>query len=127
MHGSGTRDGGYGGPALGFMFTFENGLTVYFAGSTALTMDMQLWGSLYKPDVAILPLSGRRDPQDIAHMVRLLRTDNPNLKTIIPHHHRLKAEPGSPTPADMEKVLKAAGLPVTMLNPELRKVYELTR
>jgi len=127
VHGSGTAEKVYGGSAMGFMITFENGLTVYFAGSTALTLDMQLWGSLYRPDVAILPLSGRRDPQDIVHMVRLLRTDNPNLKTIIPHHHRLKPDPGAPTPADMEQALKAAGLPVTVLNPELAKVYDLTK
>jgi L-ascorbate metabolism protein UlaG (beta-lactamase superfamily) len=127
VHGSGTRDKMYGGPALGFVMQFENGLTVYFSGSTALTLDMQLWGSLYKPDVAILPLSGRRDPQDIVPMVRLLRTDNPNLKTIIPHHHRLKPAAGAPTPADMEQALKAAGLPVTVLNPELSKVYDLTK
>ena len=127
VHGSGTVDKMYGGAAMGFMIRFENGLTVYFAGSTALTIDMQLWGSLYKPDVAILPLSGGRDPQDIVHMVRLLRTENPNLKTVIPHHHRLKPPPGAPTPADMENALKAAGLPVTVLNPELSKVYELSK
>jgi L-ascorbate metabolism protein UlaG (beta-lactamase superfamily) len=127
VHGSGTVDKLNGGPAMGFMIHFENGLTVYFAGSTALTMDMQLWGMLYKPDVAILPLSGNRDPQDIVHMVRLLRTENPNLKTIIPHHHRLQPPPGAPTPAAMEAALKTAGLPVTVLNPDLSKVYELTK
>jgi L-ascorbate metabolism protein UlaG (beta-lactamase superfamily) len=127
VHGSGTPDKLYGGPAMGFMLHFENGLTVYFAGSTALTMDMQLWGMLYKPDVAILPLSANRDPQDIVHMVRLLRTENPNLKTIVPHHHRLQPPPGAPTPATMEAVLKTAGLPVTVLNPDLKKVYELTK
>jgi len=127
VHGSGTPNKAYGGAAMGFMITFENGLTVYFAGSTALTMDMQLWGMLYKPDVAILPLLSRSDPKDIAHMVRLLRTENPNLKTIIPHHHRLKIGPGEPTPANMERALKDAGLPVTVLNPELGKVYELKK
>jgi len=127
VHGSGTPDKLYGGPAMGFMIHFENGLTVYFAGSTALTMDMQLWGSLYKPDVAILPLSANRDPQDIVHMVRLLRTDNPNLKTVIPHHHRLQPPPGAPTPMMMASVLKDAGQPVTVLNPDLSKVYELTK
>jgi L-ascorbate metabolism protein UlaG (beta-lactamase superfamily) len=109
------------------MIQFENGLTVYFAGSTALTMDMQLWGMLYKPDVAILPLSNNRDPQDIVHMVRLLRTENPNLKTIIPHHHRVQPPQGAPTPAMMEAALKTAGLPVTVLNPDLKKVYELSK
>jgi L-ascorbate metabolism protein UlaG (beta-lactamase superfamily) len=127
VHGSGTVDKLSGGPAMGFMIHFENGVAVYFAGSTALTMDMQLWGMLYKPDVAILPLSANRDPQDIVHMVRLLRTENPNLKTIIPHHHRLQPPPGAPTPAAMEAALKAAALPVTVLNPELSKVYELTK
>jgi L-ascorbate metabolism protein UlaG (beta-lactamase superfamily) len=127
VHGSGTADKLNGGPAMGFMIHFENGLTVYFAGSTALTMDMQLWGMLYKPDVAILPLSNNRDPQDIVHIVRLLRTENPNLKTIIPHHHRLQPPPGAPTPAAMEAALKTAGLPVTVLNPDLSKVYELTK
>ena len=127
VHGSGTVDKLNGGPAMGFMLHFENGLTVYFSGSTALTMDMQLWGMLYKPDVAILPLSNNRDPQDIVHMVRLLRTENPNLKTIIPHHHRLQPPPGAPTPAAMDAALKAAGLPVTVLNPDLSKVYELTK
>ena len=127
VHGSGTVDKLNGGPAMGFMIHFENGLTVYFSGSTALTMDMQLWGMLYKPDVAILPLSNNRDPQDIVHMVRLLRTENPNLKTIIPHHHRIQPPPGAPTPAAMEAALKTAGLPVTVLNPDLSKVYELTK
>jgi len=61
---------------MGFMIHFENGLTVYFAGSTARTMDMPLWGSLCKPHVAILPLSQNRDPQDKVPMVRLRRTDN---------------------------------------------------
>jgi L-ascorbate metabolism protein UlaG (beta-lactamase superfamily) len=90
-------------------------------------MDMQLWGSLYKPDVAILSLAGRRDPQDIVHMVRLLRTENPSLKTVIPHHHRLQPPAGAPTPADMDRVLRTAGLPVRVLNPELSRPYELTK
>ena len=127
VHGSGTPDKFYGGAALGFMIQFENGMTVYFAGSTAPTLDMQLWGSLYKPDVAILPISGARDPQEIPLMVRLLRTENPNLKTVIPHHHRLKPPAGAPTPEEVASAIKASGLPVTMLNPELGKVYELTK
>ena len=127
VHGSGAPDKGYGGAAMGFIIHFENGLTVYFSGSTALTMDMQLWGMLYKPDVAILPLKANSDPQDVVHMVRLLRTENPNLKTIIPHHHRLQPPPGGTTPAMMEAALKTAGLPVTVLNPDLSKIYELTK
>ena len=127
VHGSGTPDKLYGGAALGFMIHFENGLTVYFAGSSALTLDMQLWGRLYKPDVAILPLKATADPQDVVEMVRLLRTENPNLKTVIPHHHRLQPPQGGTTPLMLEAALKSSGLPVTLLNPDLKKVYELTK
>ena len=144
VHGSTTRKGLSDGTAMGFFITFENGLTVYFAGSTALTMDMMLWGRLYKPDVAILPLGTSSDPRDIVEMVKLLRTDNPNLKTIVPHHHNtgLKVRAGIPPkrakgifrrfnsgtkPADLAAALKAAGLPVKMIDPKLGKVYELTK
>ena len=125
VHGSGTPDKLNGGPAMGFFVRFENGYTVYFAGSTALTLDMQLWGRLYKPHAAILPMSGNRDPDEIVEMIRLLRTDNPNLRTVIPHHHRLAPPRGAPTPADLERAVKQSGLPVSVLNPELKRVYEL--
>lgn len=144
IHGSTTRKGLSDASAMGFFITFENGLTVYFAGSTALTMDMQLWGRLYKPDVAILPLGVNSDPLDVVEMVKLLRTDNPNLKTVFPHHHNtgLKVRAGIPPerakgivrrfnsgtkPADLAAALQAAGLPVKMIDPELGKVYRLTR
>jgi len=47
IHGSGTRDptAPYGGPAAGFIITFENGYTVYFTGSTAIHSDMALYAS----------------------------------------------------------------------------------
>ena len=142
VHGSTTRDGLSDGTAMGFFFTFSNGLTVYFAGSTAVTTDMQLWGRLYKPHVAILPVTPNTDPIDTVEMVKLLSTDNPNLKTIIPHHHNtgLKVTAQMPperaqgierrfnngtNPADVSAALKAAGLAVTLLDPELSKVYEL--
>jgi L-ascorbate metabolism protein UlaG (beta-lactamase superfamily) len=127
VHGSGTADKLNGGQAMGFFITFENGLTVYFAGSTDTTLDMQLWGRKYKPDVAILCLSNGRDPEDLVEQARLLSTDNPNLKTVIPHHWRLQPPPGAHTPADVEAAFKASGLPITVIKPEFHKVYELTR
>jgi L-ascorbate metabolism protein UlaG (beta-lactamase superfamily) len=127
IHGSGTADKLDGGAAMGFMITFENGLTVYFAGSTAPTLDMTLWGRMYKPDVAILQMSAAKDPQDLVEEIRMLRTDNPNLKTIIPHHHRLQVPPGGTTPTDVAAAVTAAKLPVTVLIPELGKSYELSK
>jgi len=49
----------YLGEPLGFVVTFENGLTVYLAGDTALFGDMRLIGELYAPDIAFLPIGDR--------------------------------------------------------------------
>lgn len=127
IHGSGTADKLYGGVAQGFFITFENGLTVYFGGSTAPTLDMTLWGRLYKPNVAILQMSAGRDPQDVVEEIRMLRTSNPGLKTILPHHNRLQVPPGGTTPADVAAAVKAAKLPVKVLIPELGKSYDLVK
>ena len=88
-HGLGISEKTDGGQAMGFFITFANGLTVYFAGSTDTTLDMTMWGRKFKPDVAILCLSNGRDPEDLVEQARLLRTDNPNLHTVIPHHLRI--------------------------------------
>ena len=129
FHGSGTREptAPYGGPAAGFIITFENGFTVYFTGSSGIHSDMALYGSLYKPDMAIIVLSSNRDPRDAAHMVRLMLTDNPNLKTVLPHHHRVKPPEGAATPEQMEAEIKKLNLPVKFISPELGKVYSFTK
>ena len=52
-HSSSYTDDGvitYLGEAAGYVLTFENGLTVYFAGDTSLFGDMRLIHDLYKPD-----------------------------------------------------------------------------
>ncbi len=128
IHGSGVSEKGYayGGPALGFFITFENGYTLYFSGSTDITMDMQLWAGLFKPDGAIIYYSGSLDPTVVAHMVRLLSADNPNLKTVIPHHHRLKPPPGK-SPQDLEKAMKALRLKAKLLNPKPKQQYILSK
>ena len=126
VHGSGGANALYGGPALGFFITFENGYTLYFSGSTDLTLDMRLWGELFRPDAAILYLSGGMNPRDVAHMARLLSEKNPNLKTVIPHHHRLKSKAGR-SPADLGKALAALGLKAKLLDPQPGKVYTLTK
>ena len=57
IHSSSLPDGTYAGNPLGFVFTTNEG-NFYFAGDTALTMDMQLiplWTNL---NFAILPIGG---------------------------------------------------------------------
>ena len=62
VHASGIADDSsdamlYGGVANGFVVTFKNQFSVYFAGDTAVFSDMKLIGEIYSPDVAVLPLS----------------------------------------------------------------------
>lgn len=112
VHGSGlpapTIENPYGGPAAGFFITLENGFTVYFAASTAATMDMQMWASAFRPDLAILPLNGNRDPMDIRLMAQLLTRENSNLRWVIPHHQRVEPPAGATTVDQMEKAVSAA-------------------
>lgn len=131
VHGSGlpspTIENPYGGPAAGFFITLENGYTVYFAGSTAATMDMQLWGSMFKPDLAILPLNGDRDPLDVAQMVKLLSMNNPNFAKVIPHHQRVEPPPGATTIGQMEAAVRSVGSPVSVLRLQRNQVVLLKK
>jgi L-ascorbate metabolism protein UlaG (beta-lactamase superfamily) len=74
----------YLGEAAGYVLTFENGLTVYFAGDTALFGDMQLIKELYRPSVAFLPIGDffTMDPVAAAKACELL-----GVKTVIPMHY----------------------------------------
>ena len=58
IHGSSFPDGSYAGPAMGFVIWNKEGC-VYFAGDTALTMDIKLIPMLCpKVDLALLPIGG---------------------------------------------------------------------
>lgn len=117
----------YGGVAAGFVITFENNWTVYFPGSSMATRDMADWGAMYKPDAMIFLMHPNQEPKDIALAVKLVTTDNPNLKTLIPHHHRVTAPPGSTTLAEVRAALDAQGITIPITNPELGKVYEFRK
>ncbi len=135
QHGTGYKMKGrkvrqYGGPALGFLMTFENGLKVLMAGSTGLSMELQLFGMRYKPHVVMVPIMGRymMHPDDAAFAVKLLMTDNPNLKTAIPQHFRIKRRfPWMGTPAQFADEVKKLGLNVSVLIPEVAKEFILKK
>jgi L-ascorbate metabolism protein UlaG (beta-lactamase superfamily) len=126
VHGSGGANALYGGPALGFFITFENGYTLYFSGSTDVTLDMQLWGGLFRPDAAILYYPSAMEPSDVAQMARLLSVDNPGLKTVIPQHHRTKPPPGK-SPGALAAAMKELGLAAELLDPKPGAVYTLSK
>ena len=71
------------GAPVGFLITVE-GKVIYFAGDTALTMDMQLLGDRKPIDLALLPIGDNftMGPEDAAEAVRLLKP-----KLSVPMHY----------------------------------------
>jgi len=84
VHSSSAPDGTYLGPATGFIVRFENALTIYFAGDTALFGDMRLIRDRHAPYVAFLPIGDRftMGPEDAALAAEWL-----GVKTIVPMHY----------------------------------------
>ena len=120
----------YGGPASGSVITFESGLKVLMAGSTGLSMELRLFGMRFQPHVALVPIAGRfmMHPDDAAFATKLLMTDNPNLKTVVPQHHRVKGRPSwMGTPAEFEAEIKKLGINVNVLSPVVGKTYTLSK
>ncbi len=117
---------GTGGPAMGFFITLENGFTIYHSGSTDFTLDMKLWGELFQPDAAILYLASGQNPRDVAIMAQMLAEKNPNLKTILPQHHRLNPPEGR-SPADLGKAMVGLGLEAELLDPQPGEVYTISK
>jgi L-ascorbate metabolism protein UlaG (beta-lactamase superfamily) len=109
----------YGGVAAGYFITFENGWTVYFSGSSAAMAEQALWAQMYKPDLAILHMGGDHEPIDFAEQVKLLKTENPNLKTVFPHHNRVAPTAGQTTVADVQAAIDSMGLGMTVTQPPL--------
>lgn len=118
----------YPGVAASFMITFENGFTVYFSGSSQATMDMMAWGDWYKPDAVIAHNSATHEPRDAAAVVKYMSNNNPNLKTVFPHHQRLQAQPGGLfRPSDLRAAIQEAGVTVNFIEPNPAEPYNLTK
>jgi len=74
---------GLGGTAAGIIVVMD-GKTVYHAGDTGLTLEMQLTGEMFRPDIAFLPIDGRYNmtPRLAAKAVELLRVPR-----VVPIHY----------------------------------------
>lgn len=57
IHSSSFPDGSYGGVAVGFVFS-DGKYTAYYAGDTALSLEMELIAERYTLDIAFLPIGG---------------------------------------------------------------------
>jgi L-ascorbate metabolism protein UlaG (beta-lactamase superfamily) len=117
-HDNTMPNGADGGPAAAFLVTFENGFTVFYPGHSTLIADLALYAQIYQPDVAILGLT--HDPKEFAQVAKLMATNNPKLKQVIPSHQR----PNAPVLEAGRKALEAVGLGDKWFLPELRRAYE---
>jgi L-ascorbate metabolism protein UlaG (beta-lactamase superfamily) len=115
----------YGGVAAGYFITFENGFTVYFSGSSAATAEQGLWAQMYKPDLAIVHMGADTEPIDFAEQVKLLKMDNPNLKTVFPHHNRVTPPEGQTTVADVQAAMDKMNVGMKVTQPPLGQAVTL--
>ena len=81
---------------------------------------------MFKPDAAILYLSSGQNPRDVAIMAQMLSEKNPNLKTIMPQHHRLNPPEGR-SPADLGKAMAELRLDMELLDPQPGEVYTISK
>ena len=77
QHSSGLPDGTYGGSPMGFLIMTES-LNFYYAGDTALTLDMKLIPAWCKLDTAFLPIGDNftMDAQDALTASNFIECDN---------------------------------------------------
>lgn len=77
VHSSSTPEGQYAGNPAGFVLELE-GKVIYYAGDTALTLEMKLLSELYKIDYAILPIGGHytMDVDDAIIAAKFLKCNN---------------------------------------------------
>jgi L-ascorbate metabolism protein UlaG (beta-lactamase superfamily) len=103
----------YLGPATGYVLKLENGLTVYFAGDTALFGDMRLIGEIHRPDVAFLPIGDHftMGPEDAARACGLL-----GVRQVVPMHYGTNPQLTG-TPAALRALVEPQGIQVLELKP----------
>jgi L-ascorbate metabolism protein UlaG (beta-lactamase superfamily) len=103
----------YLGVASGYVLKLEDGLTVYFAGDTAVFGDMKLIGEMYRPQLGFLPIGDlyTMGPEQAAVACGLL-----GLKQVVPMHFgTFPALTG--TPARLRELLAGKSVEVLELKP----------
>ena len=115
IHSSSIQDGDrvlYAGLAVGYVVRFEDGLTIYYAGDTALFGDMRLIGELYRPSIAFLPIGDTytMGPEQAAKACALV-----GVRQVVPMHYgTFPALTG--TPARLRELVEP-GVQVLELRP----------
>ena len=103
-----------GGEPAGYIIELENGFKLYHAGDTGIFSDMQLIGSYYQPNLALLPIGGHftMDPAHAAYAAKdLLKSSH-----VIPIHYGT-FPPLKGTPEELQQALKGSSVKVTVMQP----------
>jgi L-ascorbate metabolism protein UlaG (beta-lactamase superfamily) len=103
----------YLGEPAGYVLRFESGLTIYFAGDTALFGDMRLIKDLYAPEIAFLPIGDHftMGPEAAARAAERL-----GVRQVVPMHYgTFPLLTG--TPARLRQLLEPLGIDVLELKP----------
>jgi L-ascorbate metabolism protein UlaG (beta-lactamase superfamily) len=116
VHSSSIQDEGqlvYLGPATGFVITFENDLTIYFAGDTALFGDMRLIAEIHHPAIAFLPIGDNftMGPEDAARACDML-----GVRQVVPMHYGTNPQLTG-TPDVLRRLVEPKGIEVLELKP----------
>ncbi len=101
------------GEACGYVIRFEDGLTIYFAGDTAVFGDMRLIAELYHPRMAFLPIGDlyTMGPEAAAKACELL-----GVAQVVPMHYgTFPALTG--TPGRLRELVEPRGVQVLELKP----------
>jgi len=116
LHSCSIKDGDdnlYGGEAAGYILTFQDRRTAYFAGDTSLFGDMKLIGEFYRPELAFLPIGDHytMDPRQAAQAARML-----GVERVIPMHYgTFPALTGRPE--ELSKEVQKDGIEVLTMEP----------
>ena len=102
-----------GGIPCGFVLSFNDGLTLYFAGDTALFGDMKLFGELFDIDYAVLPIGDNytMGPKDAILAAKFLKT-----KKVIPVHYNTWPVI-SQNPEEFKKAAARENISVVVVKP----------
>ncbi len=117
VHSSSIEDDGgparYAGLAAGYVVQFEHGLTVYYAGDTALFGDMRLIGEMYRPSIAFLPIGDvyTMGPAQAATAAQWL-----GVRQVVPMHYGTFPDLTG-TPARLRALVAPSGVDVIELQP----------
>lgn len=112
----------YLGEAAGYVLRFENGLSVYCAGDTALFGDMALIKDLYTPAVAFLPIGDlfTMGPEAAARAAELL-----GVRQVVPiHYGTFPALTG--TVDQFRRLVEPRGVHVLELKPGVKTEIRVT-